>query len=208
MNINSIEVNGEKFGLECVNSVHVSRTEPNMEINPQVWLKPASHKNLSNAFGMEKTLGSSSWQGDYTLDGNGNLVETTDTGNTATRTTKMFTVLRNNNYYIATSSTINDSTTQYLFAAYFYDKDKNFVSKSEFLTDLGVEYASYEPLLEFALPEGARYVRILGAINYITNANLIFSDISAEEKAALSDMYGGSSENEFYIWDEDGYVKM
>lgn len=210
MNINEIEVNGEKFGLESVNDTYVGRKEPEGEIKPTMWYKPADYYIVYSKFGMQKKPGSSNTRGDYSLDNNGQLVETTDTTSTALRTTNEFSLLRNEGYKLIMRSSISSSTNQYTFGMYFYDKDGNFVDKSTFTTQLDTAYPAGTPLLEVTFPEEARYARILMPYTYTgsTYLYLLYADTSDDIVADIISGTTSTSAAGWYYYDEDVYVKL
>ena len=211
MNINEIEVNGEKFGIESINDMYVGRQEPEGDVLPSFWYKPADVISIISKYGMERTLGSTNTRGNYTLDTNGQLVETTETTSNAPRTTTMFPLLKNNQYKLTiVNNSVYSDTLQFPFAVYFYDKNRNFISKSEFLTELGVTYNPGHVFLTITLPENARYVRLLIPYTYATSSymRLVYGDITGQDYTDIANGITTNTAATWYYYDEDTYVEL
>ena len=213
-NINEIEVNGTVYGIKSVNDIYVGRTEPTTDIKPELWLKSKGIYSTRSEMGMEvKDEGGDTYQGNYTLDDEGNLVETTDTSSsTGFRTTKLFGVFHDRKYKLAFIDNFSSSSSTKTWSVYFYRADKTFISKISVTTDASITYDSGDMLLEINLPADTKYVRILSPYSYTERCVLCeFSVTKAEISATRESIMfgrGGSSGSIFYQWDEDHYVRV
>jgi hypothetical protein len=208
MNINEIEVNGEKFGIESVNNICASYTEPDGDVKPSMWYRPALFTTPYSKYGMERPAGGTNSYGNYTLDANGQLVETTDTAYNAPRTTVMFPVLKNTSYKLVTKTNIVSDTLQYPFAVYFYDNNGEFISKSEMLTELNITYAKGTTLLNVTLPENTRQLRIILPYNIMSYIYLISSEATDSQIIDICNGMAADVQTSWFAWDEDMYVKL
>ena len=209
-NIREIEVNGEKYGIESINDMAVSYDVPSGDVKPGTWLKPSGVYDLQSTIGLERKPNSTSSYGDYTLDEEGNLVETTDQDNaTGTRCTKMFGLFREREYFL---ENINNNTSVssgqlWTWDVFFYDINHNFISKSSGHLEEGTTLSVGNKVVDFVMPTEARYVRI----RFPYNKPYYFSLVDAEANVAVSGggMYGGSYyEDHIYKLDGDHYVMV
>ena len=204
-NIKEIEVNGTKYGIESVNDVYVGYTEPTSDIKQKIWIKPSGIYNITDTIGMETKTGSTSSSGDYTLDEEGNLVETTDTTSaTGTRTTKLFALFKEHSYSLITKdSGTASSGNLYTWEVYFYDINKQFISKSTGTLPAGESYAQLQHIIDFTMPETARYIRIKVPHQNTWMACLIDGDIQVNSRYDLD-----YARDKFFEYDEDHYVQI
>lgn len=202
-NIREIEVNGNTYGLESVNDIYVGYTEPTTEVKPLIWIQPTGVYGVYD-IGYEKKANSSSYQGDYTLDDEGNLVETTDTSSTTgSRATKMIKLFKDRTYeMVARYETSMNESNNREFAVYFYDEHRDFLSKVSAIAPTSIT-AGYQ-LLEFTLPEGAHYLRL--KVPYQNGEMFPIHDENSPSTA--SDSYYGGSADTFYQYDGEEYIKI
>lgn len=210
-NIREIEVNGQTYGLESVNDIYVSFTEPTGAVKPGVWLQPSGYYDVQGTIGLEYKTGSTSSYGDYTLDEQGNLVETTDTSSaTGTRCTKLFGLFQNQTYYLENinyGSFTPSSGQLWTWEVYFYDSNKTFISKATGSCEIGVTVNPGYKIIEFTMPEGARYIRIKTPYSRAYYFPLI--DSRSTVNPSGGGMYGGSSTmDKTYMLDNDHYVMV
>lgn len=208
-NIREIEVNGTKYGIESVNDIRVSYTEPTDEIRPTIWIKPSGVYDLQSTIGLEYKTGSTSSYGDYTLDDEGNLVETTDQTNaTGTRCTKLFGLFKDHAYSLKITQSSGTATAGnlYTWEVYFYDINKEFISKSTGTLPEGETYSNGQSVIDFVMPEGARFIRVKFPYSKAYYAALVDGDSDVE--FAGSGMYGVNYGDRFYEFDGDHYVQI
>lgn len=209
-NINSIEVNGQTYGLESVNDIAVSYTEPTGTNRPGTWLKPAGLFDLQGSIGMEYKTGSTSSYGDYTLDDNGNLVETSDTSQaTGSRCTKIFGLFRNKSYSLENTHYGNftpGTNELWTWEVYFYDVNKQFISKSVGQLEPNVAVSAGAKVVEFVMPQEARYIRIKAPVNRLYYFDLV--DDEANIQVSGDGRYGSSYSDHMFKLDGDHYVMV
>ena len=210
-NIKSIEVNGQTYGLESVNDIAVSYTEPEGANRPGTWLRPSGLYELQNQIGLEFKTGSTSSYGDYTLDDNGNLVETTDTSNaTGARCTKLFGLFRNKSYALQNirNGGFTPSEGQlFTWEIYFYDVNKQFISKSATQLEVGTSVPLGAKIGEFIMPQEARYIRVKFPYNKAYYFDLV--DNEADIQISGGGMYGSVyNDDRIYKLDGDHYVMV
>lgn len=201
-NINEIEINGVVYGIESVNDIYVGKNEPTTEVKPKIWIKPRGIWILRTAMGMERKVGSTSSYGDYTLDADGHIVETTDTSMNGHRTTKLFPVFHDAQYKLAFYTSWYGEP-DYTWGVYFYDIDKTFISKSEFVPESGAEYTMGSTALELNLPAGTRFIRVLAPYSYETT--IVLCDGNMEASDIIDANLMGATDR-FYEYDGDHYV--
>lgn len=201
-NIREIEINGQVYGLESVNDIYVGRDEPTSQVKPNIWIQPRGIWILRNAIGMERKAGSTSSYGDYTLDVDGHIVESTDTSSTGHRTTKMFPVFHDGQYKLSFYSTFYGESV-YTWGVYFYDINKDFISKADFIPEDGVQYAMGSTALDINLPAGTRFIRVLAPYSYETSIVLCDGDMT---QADIIDANLMGATDKFYEYDGDHYV--
>lgn len=203
-NIREIEVNGEVFGIESANDIYVGKQEPTSEVKPNIWIQPSNVRMPREYFGMERKPGSTSSEGDYTLDENGNIVETTDTSTSGTRTTKMFGVFTGKQYKLAFRDNFSNSNTL-TWGVYFYNINKEFISKTLFVNESGTSYPKGDTIISANPPEGTRFMRLL--IPYNNSWSSVWCDGDATVDDISDSMYS-SSTDKFYEYDGDHYVQI
>lgn len=204
-NIKEIEVNGVRYGLESVTNFVVTPFEPTEAPLPELWLKPKRIYNFNSQIQLERKPGSTNYQGDYTLDSEGNLVETTDTTVSTSnfRATEMIDLFKDKQFKIATNYSTNFSYN-FSWYVYFYNKNNEFMSYVSGSVTAGEQMPINTTILDFELPEGAYKVRFLIPYNYGTNACVADRSVEIIQQS----MYGESSAIEWYQLDEDHYVRL
>lgn len=207
-NIREIEVNGTKYGIESVNDMYVGYSEPTEEVKPGIWLKPSGIWDLQGSIGLEHKTGSTSSYGDYTLDDEGNLVETTDqTEATGARTTKLCALFKNKSYSLKITQNSGTATAGQLYTweVYFYDINKQFISKSTGTLPSGESYHAGQSIVEFVLPENARYIRVKFPYSKVWYASIVDDEAGVTFNEGG---YGDSSSVGIFKYDEDAYVRI
>lgn len=204
-NIKKIEVNGVEYGLESVTNFVVTPFEPTEAPLPELWLKPKRIYNFNSQIQLEKKPGSTEWQGNYTLDSEGNLVETTDTVTSITnfRATEMVDLFKNKQYKIATNYSTSFSYN-FSWYVYFYNKNNEFISYVSGSVTSGEQLPINTTILDFELPEGAYKVRFLLPYQYGTNTSVAERDVVITQNG----MYGENGNIEWYQLDGDHYVRL
>lgn len=208
-NIREIEVNGTKYGIESVNDIRVSYSEPADEIKPTIWIKPSGVYEIQGTIGIEYKTGSTSSYGDYTLDDEGNLIETTDETNaTGTRCTKLFGLFKDHAYSLKMQQGSGTVSTGKLFTweVYFYDINKQFISKSTGTIAEGETYSQGQSVIDFVMPEGARFIRI--KFPYSKSYYCCLVDGDSDVQFTGGGKYGLSYSDKFYEFDGDHYVQI
>lgn len=204
-NIKEIEVNGVRYGLESVTNFVVTPFEPTEAPLPELWLKPKRIYNFNSQIQLERKPGSTNYQGDYTLDSEGNLVETTDTTVSTSnfRATEMIDLFKDKQFKIATNYSTSFSYN-FSWYVYFYNKNNEFMSYVSGSVTAGEQMPINTTILDFELPEGAYKVRFLIPYNYGTNVCVADRSVEVTQQS----MYGESSAIEWYQLDGDHYVRL
>lgn len=206
--INKVEINGESYDIECgAENIYAGVEEPTTEPKPGIWFKPYGIYSLRYSIGMEGN--STNVYGTYTVDTNGQLIESTGTGEADTRASKMFGVGKNNKYYLRVWNTMTG--TGYPISIYFYNSNKEYIDKATVTTEADTSYSYYgNPLLDIVPPENTAYFRVVCPYSYIQYLCIAMGDktrLEMNRYYQASRYYGEACFMDLYIWEDDHYVR-